>query len=131
MISSGYINFNDSRLLFKTAKDMKIEKMLLSHPLSFIELDQQLELVNLGVKIEFAFLACTPSRTLATVKDFSQMIRKVGIHSCVLTTDFGQWLNPVPAEGMRMAIAELLNVGMKPEELISLTRENPINLVGI
>ena len=38
---------------------------------------------------------------------------------------------PVPAEGMRMAIAELLNVGMKPEELISLTRENPINLVGI
>tara|TARA_B100000686_G_scaffold355257_1_gene471688 strand:- start:40304 stop:41128 length:825 start_codon:yes stop_codon:yes gene_type:complete len=131
LISSGHINFNDSRLLFKTAKDMKIEKMLLSHPLSFIELDQQLELVNLGVKIEFAFLACTPSRTLATVKDFSQMIRKVGIHSCVLTTDFGQWLNPVPAEGMRMAIAELLNVGMKPEELISLTRENPINLVGI
>ena len=49
----------------------------------------------------------------------------------MLTTDFGQWLNPVPAEGMRMAIAELLNVGMKPEELISLTRENPINLVGI
>ena len=37
----------------------------------------------------------------------------------------------VPAEGMRMAIAELLNVGMKPEELISLARENPINLVGI
>lgn len=131
LISSGHINFNDSRLLFKTAKEMKIKKMLLSHPLSFIELDQQLELVNLGVKIEFAFLACTPSRTRATVKDFSEMIRKVGIHNCVLTTDFGQWFNPVPAEGMRMAIAELLNVGMKPEELISLARENPINLVGI
>ena len=131
LIASGHMNFHDSQLLFKTAKEMKIQKMLLTHPLSFIELDQQLELVNLGVKIEFAFLACTPSRTRSTVKDFSQMINKVGIHSCVLTTDFGQWLNPVPAEGMRMAIAELLNVGMKPEELIVLAKDNPINLLEI
>ena len=131
VIASGHINYSDAFLIFKTAKEMKIQRMLLTHPLSFIELEQQIKLVQLGVYIEFAFLACTPSRRRVTVDDFSQMIKTIGIPSCVLTTDFGQWLNPVPAEGMRMAIAELLNVGMKPKEIVALVKDNPINLVGI
>ena len=47
-----------------------------------------------------------------------------------MTSDFGQWMNPPPAEGMRMAIAELLNVGMSPEDVTTVVKSNPRALVG-
>ncbi len=131
LISSGKMSFDDAKLLFKVAKDMKIQKMVLTHAGSFVDIHHQLELASLGVKIEFPFLVCTPSRNRITVDKFAEMIRKVGVKNSILTTDFGQWLNPVPAECMRMAIAELLNVGMKAEELVLLSKDNPIDLIGI
>ena len=50
---------------------------------------------------------------------------------CLVTTDFGQWVNPPPAEGMRMAIAALLDAGLKADEVTILVKTNPLRLVGL
>ena len=55
----------------------------------------------------------------------------LGVGRCVVTTDFGQWMNPPPAEGMRMAIASLLDAGMATEEVAALVKVNPLQLVGL
>ena len=48
-----------------------------------------------------------------------------------MTTDFGQLVNPPPAEGMRMAIAALLDAGLAPAEVEALVKTNPHQLVGL
>jgi hypothetical protein len=57
-------------------------------------------------------------------------VREIGVDRCIVTTDFGQWMNPPPAEGMRMAIAELLNAGMSDDEVTALVTNNPLGLIG-
>jgi hypothetical protein len=58
------------------------------------------------------------------------MIRSLGVGNCIVTTDFGQWQNPPPAEGMRMAIAALLDAGMTSDEVTTLVKGNTAQLVG-
>ena len=60
-----------------------------------------------------------------------ETIPSLGVNGCIVTTDFGQWMNPPPAEGMRMAISALLDAGMKPEDVSKLVKENPMELVGL
>ena len=71
-----------------------------------------------------------PSVGRTTPKKMAEAIRDLGVASCVVTTDFGQWMNPPPAEGMRMAIAELLNAGLEPDEVSTLVKGNPASLLG-
>jgi hypothetical protein len=41
-----------------------------------------------------------------------QTIRTIGTENCIISTDFGQDFHPMPAEGMRMGIATLLQAGL-------------------
>ena len=65
-----------------------------------------------------------------TVAELADSIRKIGPDRCVLTTDFGQPENPPPAEGMRMAIASLLQAGLTAEEITKVVKDNPLRLLS-
>ena len=58
-------------------------------------------------------------------------IDKIGADRCIVSTDFGQWTNPPPAEGMRMAIAALLDAGMREADIATVVRGNPLDCVGL
>ena len=58
-------------------------------------------------------------------------IDKIGADRCIVSTDFGQWTNPPPAEGMRMAIAALLDAGMREADIATVVRTNPLDCVGL
>ena len=64
-----------------------------------------------------------------TVAELAEAIRETGPDRCVLTTDFGQPENPAPAEGMRMAIASLLQAGLTSEEVTKVVKDNPLRLL--
>ena len=55
----------------------------------------------------------------------------IGADRCIVSTDFGQWTNPPPAEGMRMAIAALLEAGMSEADIAKVVRTNPLECVGL
>ena len=57
-------------------------------------------------------------------------IYRAGPQRCILTTAFGQYLNPPPSEGMRMAIATLIEAGMPAENISTLIKDNPIRLAN-
>ena len=65
-----------------------------------------------------------------TPEELAGTLKALGVENCVVTTDFGQWMNPPPAEGMRMAIAALLQAGMEPEEVSTLVKVNPSRLLN-
>jgi hypothetical protein len=86
-------------------------------------------MADVGAYIEHTFLSCMPSRQRTTPSQMVASIHEIGVERCIVTTDFGQWMNPSPAEGMRMAIAELLNAGMSDDEVTTLVKNNPLWLI--
>ena len=87
-------------------------------------------MASLGAYLEHTFLACMPARNGMSVDELVGSLNKLGVDRCVVTTDFGQWMNPPAAEGMRMAIAALLGAGMAPEQVSAVVKSNPVQLIG-
>ena len=56
---------------------------------------------------------------------------EIGADRCIVSTDFGQWTNPPPSEGMRMAIAAMLDAGMHEADIAKVVRANPLECVGL
>ena len=103
--------------------------MIATHPTGRATPEQMAEMVSLGAYVELTMLACMPSVGRSTPGEMAETARRLGVSNCVVTTDFGQWMNPPPAEGMRMAVAHLLDAGLDESEVSALVRENPAALL--
>lgn len=128
-VASGHVSPSEAILLFRAAGDMGISRMIATHPTHWSTKEELAEMTRLGAYVEQTFLSCMPSRGRTTPAEMASLIRELGPERCVVTSDFGQWMNPPPAEGMRMAIAELLNAGMSPEDITTVVKTNPKALV--
>ena len=129
-VASGHVSPSEAILLVRAAKDMGIARLIATHPTHWSTREELVEMTRLGAYVEHAFLSCMPSRGRTTPAEMASLIGELGPERCVVTSDFGQWMNPPPAEGMRMAIAELLNAGMSPEDVTTVVKTNPQALVG-
>ena len=131
VLASGHVSPEEALALFREAKSRGVQRMIATHPHGVASEDEQREMASLGAYLEYTFLACMPSRGVMTPGELMGTIQSLGVDRCIVTTDFGQWMNPPPAEGMRMAISALLDAGMNPEDVSKLVKENPIELVGV
>ena len=129
-LASGHISPAESIALFKAARAQGVQRMIATHPDGVATLEEQQKMIALGAYQEYTFLACMPSRARRTPQQFVETMRSLGVSNCIVTTDFGQWQNPPPAEGMRMAIAALLDAGMTSDEVTTLVKGNTAQLVG-
>ena len=129
-LASGHISPAEAIALFKAARAQGVQRMIATHTDGVATLEEQQKMIALGAYAEYTFLACMPSRARRTQQQVVEMIRSLGVGNCIVTTDFGQWQNPPPAEGMRMAIAALLDAGMTSDEVTILVKGNTAQLVG-
>ena len=130
-LASGHISPAEAIALFKAARAQGVQRMIATHPDGVATLEEQRKMIALGAYPEYTFLACMPSRARRTPQQFVETIRSLGVVNCIVTTDFGQWQNPPPAEGMRMAIAALLDAGMTSDEVTTLVKGNTAQLLGV
>ena len=130
IVASGHVSPAEAILLFRAAGEMGIMRLIASHPTHWSTTEEMVEMARLGAYVEHTFLSCMPSRARTTPSELASLIGTLGVERCVVTSDFGQWMNPPPAEGMRMAIAELLNAGMSPGDVTTVVKTNPEELVG-
>jgi hypothetical protein len=130
VLASGHVSPTEAIALFQEAGSRGVRGMVATHPTGAATPEELRKMVSLGAYVELTFLACMPSVGRTTPKKMAEAIRDLGVASCVVTTDFGQWMNPPPAEGMRMAIAELLNAGLEADEVSTLVKGNPASLLG-
>ncbi len=131
VIASGHVSPSETLILFKAANQLGISRLIATHPTHWATFDQLVEMSSLGAYIEHTFLSCMPSRNRTNPNEMVDLINKLGITRSIVTSDFGQWMNPSPAEGMRMAIAELMNSGLSPEQITSLVKSNPGTLLEV
>ena len=129
-LASGHISPAEAIALFEAASNQGVRRMIATHPDGIATLDEQRRMISLGAYPEYTFLACMPARARRTPRQFAETLRRLGVGNCVVATDFGQWMNPPPAEGMRMAIAALLDAGMSDDEVAALVKRNPAQLLG-
>lgn len=130
VLASGHASPAETLALLAAAKKMGVARTIVTHPVGTADAAQVKEMAGLGAYIEHTFLSCTPSRQRTTPSEMAAAIHEIGVERCIVTTDFGQWMNPSPAEGMRMAIAELLNAGTSDDEVTALVTGNPLGLIG-
>ena len=66
-----------------------------------------------------------------SVAEIAAYIRQVGLESTVLSTDFGQAVNPSPVDGLRAYLTKLAAEDFRSEELRRMAGENPAYLLDL
>lgn len=130
VLASGHVSPSEATALFEEARSKGVGRMMATHPIGTATIDQMRYMVTLGAYPEFTLFSCMPSVRKATIEETVQSIKTLGVERCVVSTDFGQWDNPPPAEGMRMAISALLKGGLSTDEVTTLVKGKPKELVG-
>ena len=81
--------------------------------------------------VEFCFLGTLSLLQDKHPRDMVKLVKEVGADRCILSTDsFFDWVPPEP-EIMRMAIANLLELGITKEEMRVMVQRNPAVLLGL
>ena len=115
--------------LFREAKKRGVSRMVAGNLFGFCSIDNQIAIADHGVYLEYKFLSCMPTVGKISAIEMTKAIEAVGVEKCIVTTGFGQWFNPLPAEGLRMAIATLLHFGLNANQVSKLVKENPKSLL--
>jgi hypothetical protein len=130
VLASGHISPSETLSLFREARSRGITRLVATHPGGVATVAEQQEMASLGAYLEYTFLSCMPSRSGTSIAEMVGSLNTLGLDHCLVTTDFGQWMNPPPAEGMRMAIAALLDAGMTASQVSTLVKDNPGRILG-
>ena len=135
ILGTGHLAVDEIMALVRLAKDRGVGKIIVTHPEApFIRMPAavQTEVSGDGVFFERCFVFTTPSTgSLVSIAEIADQIRRVGIASTVLATDFGQVDNPPPVEGMRAYLAALLGQGFNPRDLRRMAGDNPAHLLDL
>lgn len=134
-VCTGHISREEVFALVGRKKEYGVN-VVVSHPLTrtvgtYMPIDAQKELADQGAVIEHTFVATMPNHDHIDPKELIEAIRSVGAERCIFSSDFGQYHNPVPAEGFRLGVATLLLNGLSYEEVEMLVRKTPLALMGI
>lgn len=136
MLGTGHVSKAEAKVLVREAAKRGAKKIVVTHPLaSFVDysVDDMKEMLDLGATwLEHVYNDTT--RQVAhpiTVKAFYEGIAAIGARHCLLSTDSGQWLNPIPIQQMGICIKDMLNLGMSAADVRTMVSDNPAKALGI
>ena len=130
ILATGHLGRREIFALVRTAKDMGLKKVLVTHaefPSQSLTGAEQKELVDMGALIEHCFTT-TYTRKAPWETAFAN-IRQSGVSRTVISTDLGQTINPPVAEGFAMFAQRLLDAGFSTDEVRTMAVTNPTRLV--
>jgi len=143
VLEMGHSSAKEILTLIPAAKEFGVKKILVTHAMQDpvrLSLDDMKEVARLGGYIEHAFLgtllgpqahqAWMRNWSNIPISEFAKAIKAVGARSCILSTDLGQAMNPIHADGMRAFIQGLGKEGITDEEIDLMARKNPAKLLG-
>jgi hypothetical protein len=130
VLATGHLGRHEIFPLVKTAREMKVRKVLVTHaefPSQNLTAEEQVQLAEAGAYIEHCFTTMhTGKATWAGVID---AIHAVGPERCLLSTDLGQTINPPVAEGFALFAQTLLDGGFPVKDIQRMAVTNSAALV--
>jgi len=126
ILATGHLGRHEIFPLVRTAREMRLRKILITHaefPSQNLSAAEQVELAQLGAAIEHCFTTMHTGK--APWDAVLHSIREVGAEHCILSTDLGQPVNPPVAQGFAMFAEKLLQNGFSEKEVRRMAVENP------
>jgi hypothetical protein len=134
LVCTAHISPRESMALAAAAKDGGITEIIFSHPDSKsvgASRDDIREMARLGAVIEFCINGFMPAIQRTSPATAMEIVGEVGADKAIFTTDSFYQADPPGAEMMRIIIATMLRVGMKPDDLRKMVRTNPERLLQV
>ena len=63
--------------------------------------------------------------------DYAKAMKTVGTDHFILSSDLGQYLNPIPTDGMKRFALELAAEGFSQKDILKMGRDTPAALLGM
>jgi len=130
VLATGHISKYESLQLLKEAQKRGVKKMIATHsefPATFATIEEQKEFIKCGAKVEHTYLTIINKQfTIATLKEH---IRGVGAENVILSTDLGQYGNPMPPVGFGDYLNSVFASGITEKEIEKMVVKNTAELV--
>ena len=136
VLATGHLSTEESMTLVAEARNLGIQRIVVTHAttMSFLTgmtLEDMKTLAAMGAYIEHCLHVMMPLTYRMIPRELVETITAIGTEHCIISSDFGQDYHPMPAEGMRMGIATLLQAGLEEVEVGMLVKDNPSRLMGL
>lgn len=136
VLATGHLSTEETMALVAESQNLGIRRVLVTHATTMafwtgMTLEDMKTLAAMGAYIEHCLHVIMPLSNRLAPKDLVETILAVGPENCIISTDFGQDFHPMPAEGLRMGVATLLQAGMDEVEVGMLVKDNPARLMGL
>jgi hypothetical protein len=154
-LNTGHVSIEEGMRLVELAKQYGINKVLVASSVTKLaSLEQLKHMAAQGAIIEYTLAAYTHTTPIPKthyyvereymsidegmheapsggVKLVAEQIQALGAENCIIATDFGVYTLPTPVEGFREFIACLLDLGVSPDDIRTLTKTNPEKLLDL
>jgi len=134
ILCTGHLSHPEMFVLIREAREAGVEKILVTHAdldVVSVSKEDQKQMAQMGAYIEHSFTPCTHLRQRLDPRVIVDAIKFVGAKHCILSSDMGQPINPLPAEGFRMFIKTMLHLGISESDINTMIRENPAKLLDL
>jgi hypothetical protein len=133
ILATGHLSPREVVCLVDEARSSGVKRILITHPsdsLTGMSIEDQVSLARKGAYLEHTLLSMMPLWHSNTLESVIESIKKAGVESIILTTDFGQVHHPAPSEGLRMYARMLMDKGFSESQVRKMIVDNPRKLLG-
>lgn len=134
ILCTGHLTVPEMFALIGEARDAGVENILVTHAdldVVSVSKEDQGRMADMGAHIEHSFTPCTHLRQRLDPRRIVEAIEHVGAERCVMSSDMGQPVNPLPREGFRMFVKTMLHLGIPQKDINTMIRKNPAKLLGL
>lgn len=121
-------------MLVRAARAKGIEKIVVTHPMLapvHMSVPQMEEAAKLGTFLEFVYNGLIGPNKEFDIKDYAAAIRRIGPEHCILASDLGQAVNPLPPDGLAAFLAAMRSQGFTPAQIDLMSKVNPAKALGL
>jgi len=136
ILGTGHVSVEEAKVAVREAAKRGVKRILVTHPLASFcnySVEDMKEMLDLGVTyLEHTYNDVTRQVSHPIkLEDLYNGIKVMGAQHCIMSTDSGQWLNPVPVQQMGIYIKDMLNFGMSERDIRTMVSENPAHVLGM
>ena len=137
VLASGHLSPSETFALMDEVHKNGINRMVITHPLDVelfdhpFSIEDLRHLTRMGAFVELTCVGLLPTEFRHDPTHTVEIIKALGADHCIMSTDLGQYRNPLPVEGMRLFIAALLQKGVEEKDIEIMVKFNPARLLGL
>jgi microsomal dipeptidase-like Zn-dependent dipeptidase len=134
VLATGHVSPQEGLLLVREARQQGAQHVVVTHAMNepvLMTIAQMQEAAREGALIEFVGGSLATPDASARMDRFADAIRKIGVQSCVLSSDLGQKANALPADGYAAFLLAMRDRGFSEQDIATMSKQNPARLLGL